>query len=169
MLDHGVNLPTLLLSAVYRRWIRPTAMSTHNPSRSHRRGRLALALFVFVFTPSACNSASGPPVPVGVTAVSGDEQYAITGSPAANPLVVLVVGSDATPFAGAGVKWSVAGGGGSVSDSTSNSDATGHAQMTYTAGQSPGVATVVATVADVWTTTFTVYIEAPVNSRARLP
>ena len=108
----------------------------------------------------ACNSSSaGPPSPGGVTVVSGNDQFATVGSSAGNPLVVLVVDENGSPMANVPVVWTVTGGGGAVADSTSTSDAGGHAAMSYTAGSAPGTATVVATVAQLWTATFTVYIE----------
>jgi hypothetical protein len=126
--------------------------------RSLRLALLALGLGVV-----SCNSTEGPAVPEGITAVSGNDQPVAVGTAAANPLVVLVTDATGAPFAGATVTWTVTAGGGSVSDSTSVSDATGHATTTYTAGGSPAVATIVATVALVWTTNFTVYVESPSN------
>jgi len=140
----------------------------HN-SRFPSRARNSLALLVFAVSLAGCNSAEGPPVPQGITAVSGNNQFALVGSPAANPLVVLVLDNNGSPFAGAPVKWKISGGGGSVSDTTSTSDATGHASILYTAGANPGVATVVATVAFVWTTSFTIYIEPRSNRVTRVP
>ena len=110
---------------------------------------------------AACNGAPGPDVASGVQAVSGSEQYAVAGSPAANPLVVLVTDENGNPFGNGKVVWTVSSGGGTVADSTSTSDASGHSSMTYTAGTNPGVATVVATVASVWTASFTIHIVAP--------
>jgi predicted small secreted protein len=127
----------------------------------------ALALLVLASSLAACNTGTaGPDVPQGISVVSGNNQFATVGTATANPLVALVVDPASAPFAGAAVKWTVTGGGGTVGDSTSTSDASGYVTMTYTAGANPGVATVVATV-DVWTTTFTIYIEAPSNSVAR--
>ena len=115
---------------------------------------------------AACNSAVGPPVPNGVAAVSGSEQFAVAGASAANPLVVLVIDSNGNPSASTPVAWKVTAGGGTVADSTSTSDASGHATMTYTAGTETGVATVVATVSQIWTAQFTIHIVAP-TSRVR--
>ena len=120
----------------------------------------ALSLVAFGVGIVSCNSTAGPDTPEGITAVSGNDQSAAVGTAVSNPLVVLVVNATGAPFSGATVTWTVTGGGGSVSDSTSVSDATGHATMTYTAGSSPAVATV----AQVWTTTFTVYVESPSNA-----
>ena len=76
-----------------------------------------------------------------------------------------------SPFSGSGRRASCAlalvllsSGGGTVTDSTSTSDVDGHAMMTYTAGSTPGLATIVATVAQVWTASFTVHIVAPTSS-----
>jgi adhesin/invasin len=126
----------------------------------HHRPR-AFALLALAIALGACNSSEGPPVPGGVTAVSGNEQFAVVGSPAANPLVVLVSDQNGSPLPNAPVNWTVTSGGGSVADTSSTSDASGHATMSYTAGARTGTATVVATVAQLWTASFTVYIEAP--------
>jgi hypothetical protein len=123
---------------------------------------LALVALALVLALGACNSsAEGPPVPAGVAAVSGNSQFAVVGGPAANPLVVLVTDQNGSPLPNTTVSWSVTSGGGAVADTTSKSDASGHATMTYTAGPRTGAATVVATVAQIWTTSFTIYIEAP--------
>lgn len=110
----------------------------------------------------ACTTNTNEPnVAGGVRAVSGDGQFATTGSPAANPLVVLVVDQNGQPFANSTVSWHVTGGGGTVSDSTSTSDAQGHASITYTAGSSAGTATVLATADQLWTTNFTIHVVTP--------
>ena len=127
----------------------------------HHRPRATFALLALAIALGACNSSEGPPVPGGVTAVSGNDQFAVVGSPAANPLVVLVSDQNGSPLPNTPVSWTVTSGGGSVADTSSTSDASGHATMSYTAGGRTGVATVVATVAQLWTASFTVYIEAP--------
>ena len=121
------------------------------------------ALVAFGFAVAGCNSTDAPNIPEGISAVSGNDQYATVGTLAPNPLVVLVVDPSGAPFPGATVSWTVTTGGGSLADSTSTSDATGHARMSYIAGATPGTASVVATVAQAWTTTFTVYVESPSN------
>lgn len=132
-----------------------TTMNQHRP-------RAAFALLAFALALGACNSsAEGPPVPSGISAVSGNNQFAVVNSPASNPLVVLVTDQNGSPLANASVSWVVTSGGGSVADSTSTSDVSGYARTTYTAGERPGAGTVVATVAQLWTTSFTIYIEAP--------
>ena len=127
------------------------------------RPRVAFALLAFTLALGACNSstANGPPVPGGVTAVSGNNQFAVVSSAASNPLVVLVIDQNGSPLPNAAVNWKVTSGGGAVADTTSTSNASGYATMTYTAGTRTGTATVVATVAQLWTASFTIYIEAP--------
>ena len=132
------------------------------PTMNQHRPRTAFALLAFAFALGACNSSTeGPPVPGGVAAVSGNNQFAVVSSPASNPLVVLVTDQNGSPLSNTPVSWKVTTGGGSVADTTSTSDASGYATTTYTAGTRPGAATGVATVAQIWTTSFTIYIEAP--------
>jgi hypothetical protein len=131
------------------------------------RLRTAGGAVAFGLALAACNNNSAEPAfASGVSAVSGNQQYAAVGAAAANPLVVLVVDQNGSPFANSPVIWKVTGGGGAVADSTSTSDASGHARMVYTAGATPGAATIVATVAQIWTASFTVYIVPP-SSRVR--
>src|SRR3954465_4475120 len=125
------------------------------------RPRASFALLAFALALGACNSAEGPPVPGGVTALSGNSQFAVVGSAAANPLVVLVTDQNGSPLAATPVSWTVSSGGGTVANALSTSDASGIATMTYTAGPRTGAATVVATVSQLWTASFTIYIEAP--------
>ena len=127
--------------------------------------RHSLVFFAVAASMAACNSAEGPPVADGIAAVSGSGQFAVVSTTAANPLVAIVTDNNGNPFAGATVTWTVTSGGGTVSDSTSTSDATGHAYMTYTAGALPGAATVVATVSQIWTASFTIYIESSASNR----
>ena len=134
-----------------------------DPFMIPNRPRAAYALLAFALALGACNSstANSPPVPGGVTAVSGNNQFAVVSTAASNPLVVLVSDQNGSPLPNTTVSWKVTSGGGSVDDTTSTTDASGYAKMTYTAGTRIGAATVVATVALLWTTSFTVYIEAP--------
>jgi hypothetical protein len=127
---------------------------------NHLRSRATFALLVLAIALGACNSSEGPPVPGGIVAVSGNNQFAVVSTPAANPLVVLVTDQNGSALPNTPVSWTVTSGGGVLADTSSTSDASGHATMSYTAGNRTGAATVVATVAQIWTTSFTVYIEA---------
>jgi Big-like domain-containing protein len=126
------------------------------------RKSITLPLFALALALPACNSAqeASPPVPSGISALSGDGQFANVGSSAANPLVVAVSDQNGNPLPNAKVSWQVTSGGGTVADTTSTTDASGIARTTYTAGARPGAASIVATTAGIWTTTFTIYIEA---------
>jgi hypothetical protein len=135
---------------------------TVNPKSSDRSARGVIASLAMLVL-AACNTPAGPPSASGISAVSGNEQYAAAGAPVANPLVVLVVDGSGDPFPNTPVHWSVTGGGGTLADSVSTSDASGHASMLYTAGQTIGVATVSAAVNAFWTTAFNIHIVAPTN------
>src|SRR5690348_9491604 len=97
--------------------------------RLRTRARTSLAFLAVAVSAAACNSAAGPPVASAVQAVSGNAQFAVVSTPAANPLVVLVTDNNGNPFPNAKVVWVVTSGGGTVSDSTSTSDASGHASI----------------------------------------
>lgn len=127
-----------------------------------RRKSIALPLFAIALALAGCNSsqAEGPPVPAGISALSGDGQFANTGSSAANPLVVVVSDQNGNPLPNATVSWRVTGGGGTVADTTSTTDGSGLARTIYTAGARPGAASILATAGGLWTATFTIYIEA---------
>jgi hypothetical protein len=127
----------------------------------HRLRRIALIASGLAI--ASCTSTVAPSAPEGISAVSGNDQYTTVGTVTPNPLVVRVVDASGAPFSGATVVWTVSAGGGILTDSTSISDATGHATMSYTGGSTPGIATVVATVSQIWTTSFTVYVESPSN------
>lgn len=128
-------------------------------------GRLAASALA-ALTLVACNSSSAPVQAFSVSAVSGGDQYATIGAAAPNPLVVVVMGDNAAPFAGAPVHWAVTSGGGTVSDSVTTSDATGHAQVTYTAGSQAGTAKISAKLDDGFTATFVVRVEATATAVA---
>jgi hypothetical protein len=130
-------------------------------ARQHSRSH-ALLLVLAALAWAACNSnTNAPNFANGITLVSGNDQFANVGAAAANPLVVMVVDQNGQPFPGDTVTWKVTGGGGAVADSISMSDAHGHASMTYTAGNTPGNATIAATAGHLWTTNFTVRVVAP--------
>jgi hypothetical protein len=136
-------------------------MRSRNSQTTRRHSVGIVALLALIALATGCNSAEGPAQPEGIAVVSGDGQFATVSTAVANPLVVLVVDQNANPLPAATVSWKVTGGGGVVSDTTSTSDASGHATIGYTAGASPGTATIVGTVAQIWTATFTVHVVTP--------
>ena len=131
-------------------------------SGSPRLSSPSILLLAATLALGACiKSPAEPNIPSGVSAVSGSGQYANLNSAAPNPLVVLVVDPNGNPFPGATVSWKVTAGGGTVSDTSTTSDSTGHTSVTYTAGSRAGAATVVAVVEQVWTASFTIHLVAP--------
>ena len=87
-------------------------------------------------------------VPTTQTKVSGDVQTGLPSTALANQFVVEVK-DGATPaktFAGVPVTFAVAGGGGTLSTTSTTTDATGRAQTTLTLGSASGTNTVTASV-----------------------
>ncbi len=80
---------------------------------------------------------------------SGDGQSGFVGSQLPQPLKVRVLDGSSAPLPGRTVSWTVASGGGSVSASSSSTDAQGYAQVTWTLGPIAGGNTVSATLAGV--------------------
>jgi hypothetical protein len=76
------------------------------------------------------------------------------------PIVVLVTGGGGAPLQGIPVEWSIGVGGGTLSDSVSNTDAQGHAQTTYTPGTLPAIGSVIADVGGLKRLTFRVVLVA---------
>ena len=88
--------------------------------------------------------------------VSGNNQRGDTGTQLTNPLVVEVLDDDDDPVSGVTVTFSVTAGGGSLSDTSVDTNNRGRAQTTLTLGDSPGRNTVRASVSGVSTrVTFT--------------
>ena len=109
----------------------------------------------------ACGSddSTSPNTPKEVDRVSNDSVSTTVGVAMAQPLVVAVVGGDGSDLMNTSVAWSIVDGGGSLSDATVVTDATGRAQTTYTPGTTPGFAHVMATAGSV-SSTFTLSLVA---------
>ena len=91
-----------------------------------------------------------------LTIISGNEQNVNVNTAAAQPLVVRAYDNAAQPMVGVNVDWTVATGG-TISASTSTTDATGSTQVNFTAGANAGPVQVRAT-ADGLTVTFTMQV-----------
>lgn len=104
-----------------------------------------------------------------VLTVSGSDQYVTAGGSTSQPLVAQVLASDGLPFAGASVAWTLTSGSGALSDSLTLSDADGHAEVSYVAGESAGSAVVTATLENGATTSFTLRVLASSAAPRRLP
>ena len=96
----------------------------------------------------------GTSPPTDLVVVSGDEQSAKPGDDLPDPLVVKVVDAQGNPVANAPVSWD-AGGGGSVSPETAQTDAAGLASARVTLGADEGVYVVSAAVTGLEAVTFT--------------
>jgi hypothetical protein len=110
---------------------------------------------------AACGSddSTSPNTPASIERVSADSVSTAVGVAMAQPLVVEVVGGDGAPLMNTTVAWRIVDGGGSLSDSSVVTDASGHAQTTYTPGLTPGFAHVVATTGSL-SSTFTLSLIA---------
>lgn len=86
--------------------------------------------------------------------VSGDSQSTGAGTPAPVPLVVQLTDAYGNPIHGLTVSWTTSGAG-TLGSATSVTDATGHAQTTFTLDPAAGVQTVTATVGSLAPVTFT--------------
>jgi len=126
--------------------------------------RLApLAFAVLIATQAGCGNdgSTDPSGPSAMAAVSPDSQTTAAGVKMSQPLVVRVTGGGETPIAGTSVSWTIGTGGGSLSDTSSTTDADGLAQTTYTPGTSPLTATVSAAVGSIRTNFKIVLVAGP--------
>ena len=87
-----------------------------------------------------------PPVPTVLSVVSGDNQNAPTGRTLAKPLVVEVRDQYDDPMEGVTANFAVSAGGGSLSDTSVDTNANGLAQSILTLGQNTGINTVTVSV-----------------------
>lgn len=113
-----------------------------------------LAAATALLATAACSESTNPPpgggntTPAAIAIASGNSQSGTIGTQLANPLVVRVTNSDANGISGVTVNWSVTTGNGTVSSTSSTTNAQGQAQVTFTLGASPGTNGVRATVAN---------------------
>lgn len=94
---------------------------------------------------------NGGAEPAAVAVVSGGGQSAKTQEALSQPFVVEVTDADGAPVADVSVNWSVTAGPGSISPSSSTTDAQGQASTTFTGGTDLGSSTIEASVTGVAT------------------
>ena len=94
------------------------------------------------------------PVPASLTVVSGSGQTGVVGTLLGSTLTVRVIDDLGDPVAGFSISWSVASGGGSVSQASSSTAANGQATTDWTLGGTAGAQTVTASGGG-FSTTFT--------------
>ena len=123
--------------------------------------RVALAVALVIAT--ACGGDDGgtdPSQPRAIARVSPDSQSTPAGVKMAQPLEVLVTGSGGAPLANAPVEWTIGTGGGSLSQTVTQTDVAGHAQTTYTPGTALTVAKVSAQAGSLTGVVFTISLTA---------
>ncbi|NJD10409.1 MAG: hypothetical protein FIB01_08240 [Gemmatimonadetes bacterium] len=128
--------------------------------RYYRYSALLLPLAVLAL--AACDD-KGPASPpddkpgaaAAVAIAAGDGQRAAPGAPVADSLTVRVADAKGRAVAGAVVTWTVASGGGTLSNSSSVTAATGQARVQWTLGLGEGAQTVTASVGALTPVTFT--------------
>jgi hypothetical protein len=108
--------------------------------------------FSLVWLLAACGDSSGPQAG-GIVIVTGDLQSGPSGGNPPLPLRVRVTGSGGAPFSGARVTWQVVSGAGTLTPTSSTTDAQGEATTTVTLG-APGSVQVRATVSGPQPVTF---------------
>ena len=74
--------------------------------------------------------------------ISGDNQEAFAGKVASSPFVVKVIDEKGKPMRGVSVTFTVNAGDREITDTTTTTDANGHAQTTLTLGWTPGINTI---------------------------
>ena len=123
-----------------------------------QRSAALLTTFATVLALAACGGDSTAPgngggngggngaEPAAIVVVSGSGQSAKTQEDAAQPFVAAVTDADGDAVSGATVTWSVVDGPGSVSPSSSTTNAQGRASATFTGGATLGTSTVRASV-----------------------
>lgn len=101
----------------------------------------AVAVAVVLASLGGCNlNTDVSQNPAGLFLVGGDTQSASVNTALPNPLQVMVVNQFGEVLEGVTVNWSIATGGGSLSDTVTQSDVNGLTQVTYTTGPTPGPA-----------------------------
>lgn len=95
------------------------------------------------------NGGAGGSTAAAISAVSGSAQSGKTLEALGSPFVVRVTDDGGAAVSGVTVSWSVTSGDGTLSTSTSSTDASGEASVTYTPGVALGPSTIIATVSGV--------------------
>jgi hypothetical protein len=112
--------------------------------------RHAATALLLALACAACGDSTEPPpapTPTTLMAFDGSSQQGPAATTLSQPLRVRVTDAEGQPVAGVTVTWSVGAGGGSVSPTSSETDADGLASTTFTLGGQAGTQTAQATVA----------------------
>jgi hypothetical protein len=88
---------------------------------------------------AACEEETAPgPTPVDIEIVSGNGQYSKQGTELEQPIIVQVTLSDGAPGAGVVVRFTIKSGGGTVSQASAATNASGYAAVEWTLGATLG-------------------------------
>lgn len=117
-----------------------------------------VALLATLVAASGCTLNTDVSGPSAMILVSGDQQSAPTNSALPQPLAVLVVTQFGEPLENATVSWTIRSGGGALSATSTLTDASGIASVTYTTGATAGSAVIEARVQGVPPLTFTISV-----------
>ena len=95
-----------------------------------------VASLVLLFAAYGCGDSTSPQPLPSVSIVSGDAQQVPLGQTEPAPLIVAVTAPNGDPMPGVQVNWGIVSGGGSLSATSSMTDQSGHASVTWTLGLS---------------------------------
>lgn len=139
------------------------ALTAVRAPRSLRTMALVPLVAVSAFTLAACSddNPTSPPVVTAISVSSGNNQTVAPSTAAALPLKVKVVDQRGATMSGQSVAWTVTTGTGTLSAATSTTDASGIAQITYTAGAAAGAVAVSAKIGTTLTAAFAITVAAP--------
>lgn len=127
---------------------------------SGRQVRVRLAGLVFAgLSIGACGTdLTEPLIATSLVEVSGGDQELPAGGVESAPLVVGVLDQFGDPLGDVVVEWEITDGDGSLSASSSTSDAAGAAQVTYTTGDDAGDVRITATITGLTPVTFSLTV-----------
>ena len=123
-------------------------------SRTLRSFR-SLALLAALVGVAGCQVSTDKPTPHIAAIQAGSGQSAAAGTVFPTPLGVIVLDQYDFAAANVAVTWTITAGGGSLSATTTKTNEVGIASTTYTAGPTPGTATITADIAGVGQLVFT--------------
>lgn len=113
-----------------------------------------LSAAMIILAIAACQLSTDDPISLTLGALKGDNQTAPAGTVFPDSLSVIVLDQYGFSTEGVKVAWAITSGGGSLSADTTTTDVNGISSVTYTAGLTPGRATITATVVGIGFLTF---------------
>jgi hypothetical protein len=114
-----------------------------------------LSAAIVIVALAACQLSTDNPISLTLGALKGDNQTAAAGTVFPDSLSVIVLDQYGFSTEGTTIVWAITSGGGSLSATSTTTDVNGITSVAYTAGSSPGRATITATLAGVGFLTFT--------------